>query len=188
MKKINIALLFITLICSFVTIIGEVDRGIVIVLKDSSIVLTASLPFIVNKFFKGKLNDEVIFVWLIFIFLAHYMGVTLEMYNKWPGFDKVVHTFSGILTAYVGMLFLPKGSKIGFSILFIVCFSAMCAFMWETFEFVCNLLVGGDAQRVAATGVTDTMLDMIVAFIGACLFSVFYYVRMKKINVKKKYI
>ena len=75
--------------------------------------------------------------------------------------------------------FLPKGGKTWFNILFIIAFSALCAFAWETFEFVCNLLVGGDAQRVAETGVTDTMLDMIVAFIGAVLFSIGYYVKRK---------
>lgn len=179
MKRINIALLIITLVCSFFTILGELDRGIVIVLKDSSIILTATLPYILNKLFKVKLNDGVIFVWLIFIFLAHYMGVTAEFYNKWEGFDKVVHTFSGVLTAYVGMLLLPKKSNIWFSILFIISFSWMCAGLWETFEFVCNLLFGGDAQRVAATGVTDTMMDMIVAFFGALGFSLCYYVRKK---------
>ncbi len=182
MKKINIGLLIITLVCSFFTIIGELDKGIVIILKDSSIVLTATLPYIVNKLFKVKLNDGVIFVWLIFIFLAHYMGVTAEFYNKWEGFDKVVHTFSGVLTAYVGMLFLPKGVYIWFKILFIIAFSWMCAGLWETFEFVCNILFGGDAQRVAATGVTDTMLDMIVAFIGASLFSLGFYVKEKLKN------
>ena len=182
MKKINIGLLIITLVCSFFTIIGELDKGIVIILKDSSIVLTATLPYIVNKLFKVKLNDGVIFVWLIFIFLAHYMGVTAEFYNKWEGFDKVVHTFSGVLTAYVGMLFLPKCVNIWFKILFIIAFSWMCAGLWETFEFVCNILFGGDAQRVAATGVTDTMLDMIVAFIGASLFSLGFYVKEKLKN------
>lgn len=182
MKKINIGLFIITLVCSFFTIIGELDKGIVIILKDSSIVLTATLPYIVNKLFKVKLNDGVIFVWLIFIFLAHYMGVTAEFYNKWEGFDKVVHTFSGVLTAYVGMLFLPKGVNIWFKILFIIAFSWMCAGLWETFEFVCNILFGGDAQRVAATGVTDTMLDMIVAFIGASLFSLGFYVKEKLKN------
>ena len=180
MKKVNICLLIITLGCAFFTILGELDRGIVIVLKDSSIVLTASLPFIVNKIFKGKLNDGVTFVWLIFIFLAHYMGVILELYNEWEGFDKVVHTFSGVLTAYVGMLFLPqKVDKIWFKVLFIVSFSMLCAFLWETFEYVCNILVGGDAQRVAETGVNDTMLDMIVAFGGSILFSLGFYMRKK---------
>ena len=91
-----------------------------------------------------------------------------------------MHTFSGVLTAYVGMLFIPKGVKnIWFKILFIIAFSWMCAGLWETFEFVCNILFGGDAQRVAATGVNDTMLDMIVAFIGASLFSLGYYLKEK---------
>ena len=54
MKKINIILLIITLVCSVFTIIGELDRGIVIILKDSSIVLTATLPYIVNKVFKVR--------------------------------------------------------------------------------------------------------------------------------------
>ena len=180
MKKVNICLLIITLVCSFFTILGELDRGVVIVLKDSSIILTASLPFIVNKIFKEKLNDGIIFVWLIFIFLAHYMGVTLELYNEWEGLDKVVHTFSGVLTAYVGVLFLPKKvNNVWFKILFIIAFSALCAFLWETFEYVCNILVGGDAQRVLETGVNDTMLDMIVAFIGSILFSIGYYIRKK---------
>ena len=179
MKKVNIILLIITLVCSFITIIGELDKGIVIILKDSSIILTATLPYIVNKLFKVKLNDGVIFVWLIFIFLAHYMGVTAEFYNKWEGFDKIVHTFSGILTAYVGMLLIPKDNKIWFSILFIISFSWMCAGLWETFEFVCNILFGGDAQRVAETGVTDTMMDMIVAFIGSSAFCLEYFVKNK---------
>ena len=52
MKKVNIILLIITLVCSFFTIMGELDKGIVIVLKDSSIILTATLPYIVNKLFK----------------------------------------------------------------------------------------------------------------------------------------
>ena len=63
--------------------------------------------------------------------------------------------------------------------MFILAFSAMCAFLWETFEFVCNILFGGDAQRVAETGVTDTMMDMIVAFIGASIFSLGYYIKEK---------
>ena len=86
---------------------------------------------------------------------------------------------SGVLTAYVGLLLVPKKSNMWFNILFIIAFSWMCAGLWETFEFVCNILFGGDAQRVVATGVTDTMLDMIVAFIGASVFSFGYFVKNK---------
>ena len=179
MKKINIALLVFTLVCAFFTILGELDKGIIIVLKDSSIILTATLPYIFRKLFKLKISEGTIFVWLVFIFLAHYMGVTAEFYNKWEGFDKVTHTMSGVLTAYVAMMLSKDSNKIWLNILFMLSFSAMCAFLWETFEFVCNLFFGGDAQRVAETGVTDTMMDMIVAFIGASIFSIGYFVKQK---------
>ena len=42
------------------------------------------------------------------------------------------------------------------------------------FEFTANILFGGDAQKVASTGVTDTMMDIIVAFLGSVLYSIAY--------------
>lgn len=186
MKKINCLLLIIILILSCITVLNELDRGIVIVLKDASIILTATIPFIFNKIFNRKLSDGFIFTYLIFIFLAHYLGVICECYNKWSGFDKLTHTMSGVLTAYVAALLIPKDNKAWFNILFILAFSSMIAFLWETFEFTCNLLVGGDAQRVVETGVTDTMLDMIVAFVGASLFSLIYYLKEAR-KWKKKF-
>ena len=101
-------------------------------------------------------------------------------YNKWAMYDKVTHTISGVLTAYVSLLFIPERSeKLWFNVLFIIAFSWMCAGLWETFEFVCDTFFNGDAQRVAATGVTDTMTDMLVAFAGASVFSFGYYIKNK---------
>ncbi len=180
MKRINYLFYIVILVCAFTTIFTELDKGIVIILKDASIILTAGIPFIFNKIFNRKLSDGFIFVWLIFIFMAHYLGVIYEGYNKWPIYDKLTHTMSGFLTAYVALLFIPKKSdKIWFNVLFMIAFSWMCAGLWETFEFVCNLLFGGDAQRVQATGVTDTMMDMIVAFMGASIFSIGYIKKNK---------
>ena len=180
MKKVNISIIFITLLFSFITIFGELDKGVVVVLKDASIIITLLAPFIVNKIFNRKLSDGFIFVWLIFIFMAHYLGVIYEGYNKWAIYDKVTHTISGVLTAYVSLLFIPERSeKLWFNVLFIIAFSWMCAGLWETFEFVCDTFFNGDAQRVAATGVTDTMTDMLVAFAGASVFSFGYYIKNK---------
>ncbi len=181
MKKLNIFLIIITLICSAFTIIGELDRGIIIILKDSSIILTVFLPYIIEKIFKIKINDGCKTIWIIFIFLAHYLGVTAEYYNKWEGFDKITHTISGILSAYVAAIILQynKSKKQTFNILFILSFTWLCAGLWETFEFTCNYLFGGDAQRVTQTGVSDTMWDMIVAFIGSIIFSVYYVIKTK---------
>lgn len=177
MKKINKALILIIAIISFFTVLFELDKGVVIVLKDGSIILTLILPYIFEKIFKKDLSEGFKLVWIIFIFMAHYLGVICCLYSSWPFFDKIVHTMSGILTAYVAMIILKdlKISKKGFSVLFIIAFSALCALSWEIFEFTCNILVGGDAQLVAKTGVNDTMLDMIVALGGSILYSICYF-------------
>ncbi len=177
MKKINYLLILITLICSFVTICGELDKGFAVVLKDASIIFTIAVPYIVRKVFKIELSEGFITFWIIYIFLNHYLGIIAEYYNKWEGLDKVTHTLSGVLSAYGASLILRynKTKNIIVNILFILSFSWLCAGLWETFEFACNYFVGGDAQRVAETGVSDTMWDMIVAFLGAIAFSIYYY-------------
>lgn len=181
MKKINMFFIVLIIILSFIVVFSELDRGIVIVLKDSSIIFTLLLPYIIKRLFKVKISEGFIFVWILFIFLAHYMGVICQMYNKWYYFDKVTHTFSGVLSGCAGIVILnnvkPKG--MWFKILFILSFTWLCAGLWEVFEFTCNALFGGDAQRVALTGVTDTMLDMIVAFIGSIFVCFVYYFKEK---------
>lgn len=180
MKMINKLLIIITIFLSSFIVFGEFDRGIVIVLKDFSIVLTLLFPYILRRLFKVDISDGVIFIWIIFIFSSHFLGVICELYNKWYYFDKVSHTFSGVLSGTVGVMILDKMNikKKGFGVLFTLSFTCLCAFLWEVFEFVCNTLFGGDAQRVVTTGVTDTMMDMIVAFVG-CLFVCVHYYRKK---------
>jgi uncharacterized membrane protein YjdF len=181
MKKINITLYFIIVVLAFLTIFSELNSGTVSVLKYASIILTAGVPFIVNKLWKNKLNDGFILVWLIFIFSAHYLGVIDHFYSKYPGFDKFTHTISGFLSAYFALWILKsnKANNMSLNIIFIIAFSWMCAGLWETFEFTCDHLFHGDAQMVVATGVTDTMLDMIVAFLGSICFTIGYYFKNK---------
>ena len=183
MKMINKVLMGIILLFSAFVIMGELDRGIVIILKDSSIILTLLFPYILKRLFKIEINEGVIFVWIVFIFLSHFLGVMCELYNEWYYFDKVSHTFSGVLSGTVGLMILDRNKikKLAFGILFILSFTCLCAFLWEVFEFTCNALFGGDAQRVLLTGVTDTMLDMIVAFVGSMGVCIFYYFNRNKI-------
>ena len=56
------------------------------------------------------------------------------------------------------------------------------ASLWECFEYCANILFGGDAQRVATTGVNDTMQDIIVAFIGSIIVSLIYSFECKTDN------
>lgn len=179
MKRVNILLIIITIILSGIAVFGELDRGVVIILKDSSIILTLLFPYILKKLFKLNISESLILVWIIFIFLAHYLGVICELYNSWFYFDKVAHTFSGVLSAYTAVMIIDnmKIKNMLFKVIFILSFTWMCAGIWEVFEFTCNILFGGDAQKVIQTGVDDTMLDMIVAFIGSIFVSGVYYLK-----------
>lgn len=181
MKKINIFLIIITICLACMTIVTELNRGIVVILKDSSIVLTLLAPYIIRKLFKLDIDESLILVWIVFIFLAHYLGVICQLYYKIEYFDKVAHTFSGVLSGFVGIMILDKvkSKNLIFNIIFILSFTAMVAFLWEVFEFTCNALFGGDAQMVLKTGVTDTMTDMIVAYIGSIFVCFYYYFRKK---------
>ncbi len=71
-------------------------------------------------------------------------------------------------------------NKIFFNILFIISVTLSVAVCWEFFEYFGNILFGGDAQRVAKTGVNDTMQDMLVAFIGSIIVSIIYYIEEKR--------
>lgn len=181
MKKINFTLIIITIILALITIVGELDRPLAIILKDLSVILTITAPYILEKLFKIKTPEGFKLIWIIFIFMAHYLGVICEFYNQWEGYDKVTHTISGLLSAYVAMIILnnQKIKSKAFKFIFIISFSALCAVCWEIFEFTCNILVGGDAQKVVETGVDDTMLDMIVALVGSIGFSLYYISNQK---------
>ena len=62
-----------------------------------------------------------------------------------------------------------------FNILFIISFSLGIAALWEIFEYLASYYFNMDPQKVILTGVTDTMGDIIVAFLGSILVSICYY-------------
>ena len=188
MKKINFCFIFVIICLSLIKIIGSLDSGIVNILKDLSIILTVFIPYILKNKFHVNLGEGFIFIYLIFIFLAHYLGVICGYYNEWDGFDKLTHFLSGFLTSYVAVLIFSKsnGKGVLFGILFIISFTWMCAGLWEVFEFVCDNLFGGDALRVLETGVTDTMMDMIVAFVGSIIVTVYEFAFNRRIFYEGK--
>ncbi len=155
------------------------DKEIGLILKDSSIILTITSPYWIERIFHKKLSTMIKFIVILFIFCAHFLGTTLELYNHITYFDKVTHTISGVLTALFALLLLKElgicdKKRILFSLLFLFSFTMLVASGWEMFEYIANIFFGGDAQRVALTGVNDTMQDIIVAFLGSVLVAICY--------------
>ncbi len=142
-------------------------------------------PLLISKILSYNISDNIRFCYYLFVFLAYTLGSILKFYQLFPGFDKVVHFISGILTSWALIMLLNKANNLSvkmplwFQILNIITFSLAIASIWEFFEFICDNIIGGDCQHVQSTGINDTMLDMLVAFLGSIIFSTCYYLSNK---------
>ncbi len=177
-KYVNYLLCLIAIVGSLFVVFTK-DKTVGSVLKDLAILITITLPYIVRKIWKVKLDDKLEFIYILFVFSAHFLGAVIELYNKIDCFDKINHTLSGILTSFGALFLLHIGGKYKpknkiFNIASMLCFTLAVAACWEIFEYLANICFGGDAQRVALTGVNDTMQDIIVAFIGSSLVCLLY--------------
>lgn len=158
-----------------------------------SVIPIIFLPQIVNKLFHFKINDSLKNMYVLFIFLAHFLGSIVNLYHKVYWYDSFTHFLSGIVISFLATYLLVMFKKydkksIVFNILFILGISFIVAGIWEMFEFICDKLFNKDAQNVLTTGVDDTMKDMIVAALGTLLYCIMYMyeeLENKYIIVKK---
>lgn len=125
---------------------------------------------------------------IIFIFLAFHLGVALGLYSYVWWYDLAVHCLSGAVFALVGLCLywmtredkrapMEKNalSAAGYAFFF----SGFIAVLWEIFEFVADILTGNDSQNVAATGVTDTMEDMMICLVGGLFMAAVIWLHLK---------
>ena len=183
-KKINALLIIVASIGSIYFALIKKEE-LVLFLKDISIILTINGLYIIQTIFKTKINDKLNLAYIVFIFLAHFLGVVVNLYDKIYWYDKFVHFLSGILTSFGAIYILNKNNikmSLFFKAIFVISFSMLVASCWEIFEFTSSCLFGVDPQKVFMTGVSDTMGDIIVAFLGSILTALIYYLlnRYKK--------
>lgn len=149
-----------------------------------SIIPILLFPFAVRKIFKYQMSGTLKLIYYLFVIVALVLGSILGWYYKVSWLDLLAHFISGILTALCSLIVIKekkllKENNIGFIILYIICFTLTIAVTWEFFEFFSDKFFGGDSQWVLKTGVDDTMTDMLIAFVGGIIFSIYVFVRMK---------
>lgn len=145
------------------------------------------IPFAFRPIFKDGIGDVVYAVFVIFTFLASFLGSVLEFYGSVWWYDLAMHFTFGYLGSIIGLFFICKLEKIeNLRPVFVifVCFavSIMFAGLWEVFEFTTDVLLDGTAQGFPveladgtyATLVNDTMEDIICNLCGAVLFAIHY--------------
>ena len=145
------------------------ELNVVNTLKILSIFLSINVIKIIN--IKYKINDKINLVYIIFIIIAHFIGVILNFYDKVLYFDKFVHFLFGFLCSYIIFNIIKVNNKY-YKIILIIIITIFLATMWEVYEYASSIIFKIDPQNNLTTGVNDTMQDIIVALIGTILFNI----------------
>ncbi|MEF9972546.1 MAG: hypothetical protein RSJ41_05080 [Clostridia bacterium] len=132
---------------------------------------------VVYKLLRLHRTYELDLMILAFTFLAYAMGVAARWYHLIPSYDKVMHTLSGTFTMLLALpaFYLLKGKHTvckddcALAIAFCLAATLAVAGIWEIAEYFLHMLTGIDVQNVAATGINDSMQDMIVCVLGSLL-------------------
>ena len=135
---------------------------------------------------------------ILFIFLAMFLGNLMNFYQRFPWWDTMLHFASGALFSLAGLSLLVSmirepdlirqiNPRVFF--LFSFVFSLACGAVWEVFEFAADSFLGMNMQRWQSDmtplqwealrlvsnrsnpGLIDTMKDMMAGGLGALLAS-----------------
>jgi uncharacterized membrane protein YjdF len=119
----------------------------------------------------------------LFVAAVFFIGLTAGrfffLYRDLPGFDKFAHLLYGMAFGIIGYPLFYRINpaqqekpdiRPATVLLFSVGLAMTCSFLWEVYEFVFDRLFGTNMQHWLpgpATGVNDTMLDMLADLLGA---------------------
>lgn len=142
------------------------------------------VPYLVEKIIKYHMSETFKLLYYAFVTIALILGSILGWYYKISWFDLLAHFLSGVFTSFCALILLKqkkliKKENTGFIIIFIITTTLSIACFWEFFEFASDKILGGDTQWVFKTGVDDTMTDMLIAFLGSIMFSIYFFCKMK---------
>lgn len=170
-------------------ILGIITIIAALTMKDYLILLyllVLPIPFIL------KIKPALTFCYLIFTCISVLLGSLCHLFKLTIWFDSFSHFTWGVLSSLLGIYILDKlkmynEKNILFNIIFIFIFSLASSAFWEICEFTTDHVVGSDTQR-AATGVFDTMKDIIVGLIGNIVFLLWYgyeHIGNHELGIKK---
>ncbi len=165
-------------------IFGIIELNLFLIASSVVILLFSALPAIIEKTFRIILPVEVELAVTTFVFLHFLLGETANYYLRFWWFDKLLHISSGILVGMVGFIiiyFFLYTNKLRANPFMVVIFSVSFALavgaVWEIFEFIIDIVFALNMQK---SGLNDTMGDLIVDFLGACIVGVGVYRYLKK--------
>lgn len=185
----------ITLLLQFILLVGAAgaiwEQQWLNVLLIAGIIIITLLPLLLERRFKVFIPAEFKVLAIAFVFAAVFLGEVHGYYTRFWWWDIVLHTSSGFLLGIVGFLLvyvlneteqIDMHMRPGFVAFFAFLFALGVGTLWEIFEFAMDSLFGTQMQKPMLgdpSGLTDTMIDLIVDAIGALIISVLGYGYLK---------
>ncbi|BAZ95322.1 uncharacterized protein FOKN1_2965 [Thiohalobacter thiocyanaticus] len=155
------------------------------------ILLITFTPLLLAQRFRVVIPSEFELLAIAFVFASLFLGEVRGFYTRFWWWDIVLHTASGFLLGIVGFLLVHVLNEIeevglhmkaGFVAFFAFLFALGMGTLWEIFEFSMDSLFGLNMQKPMfgdASGLTDTMWDLIVDAVGALTIAVLGYIYLK---------
>ena len=140
-------------------------------------------PELLRRRFRVEIPSEVQIFATLFIFATIFLGEVRDYYERIWWWDLVLHGTAGLLLGLVGFMVVNALNerrdvqlkmRPSFVALFAFLFSVGVGTFWEVFEFAMDQLFGLTMQKPMfgdASGLTDTMWDLIVDMAGAAVVS-----------------
>jgi hypothetical protein len=150
----------------FVTLLALLSTFIPDILSDKAIVHTPT---------------DLHVIMVLFAFAAIYLGELRNFYYRFWWWDTMLHTFSGIILGFSGLVLIyiiNKNEKIDFYLsplfisIFAFTFAVTIGVLWEVFEFFMDSTFGLNMQK---SGLVDTMWDLIADAIGGMIAGIYGY-------------
>lgn len=158
------------------------------------ILLSTFLPALFARRINVHIPPEFEVLTIAFIFASLFLGEARDYYSRFWWWDIALHTTSGGLLGVLGLLLvyvLNETPRIdlhmrpAFVALFAFCFALAVGAAWEIFEFSVDQFFGMNMQKPMLgdpSGLTDTMVDLMVDALGALLVAVAGYFYMARGN------
>ncbi|MAT66009.1 MAG: hypothetical protein CMN57_10230 [Gammaproteobacteria bacterium] len=155
------------------------------------ILLITFTPLLLAHRFRVIIPAQFELLAIAFVFASLFLGEVRGFYTRFWWWDIVLHTASGFLLGIIGFLLVHVLNEIeevglhmkpGFVAFFAFLFALGMGSLWEIFEFSMDSLFGMNMQKAMfgdASGLTDTMWDLIVDAVGAFFISVLGYIYLK---------
>jgi hypothetical protein len=159
-------------------------------------------PILLRSRLPVKIPSEFQILTIIFVFASLFLGEVQSWYQRFWWWDLGLHASSGLLFGVLGFLLvhvLNENERIEvhmrprFVALFAFVFAVAVGTLWEVFEFGVDRLFHTTMQKPSLgdpSGLTDTMGDLIINAVSACVISVFgwWYLRSEEQSFIERWI